>query len=130
MNMADVPTVAVRVRPLNTQERARGITAPCAKVDASGSQVRLMRSGSALGSLRFSFDHVYDGGSTQHAIFEEIGRPLVQRAFRGQTCVLLAHGATGTGKTHALTGSTLNPGAGETDSKCHGPDEWSWPYRS
>ena len=87
-------TVAVRLRPLNAQERSRG-AAVCAKVDASGSQVRLIRSGSALGSLRFSFDHVYDGAATQHAIYEDLGRPLVKHAFRGRTCVFFAHGATG-----------------------------------
>jgi hypothetical protein len=41
---------------------------------------------------------------------QDLGRPLVQSAFNGQTCLLFAHGACGSGKTHALTGTTLNPG--------------------
>jgi len=103
-------TVAIRLRPLNGLERAKGTTAHCAHVDSSGCGLRLARAGGAMGSLRFAFDHVYDCDTTQHAIYEDLGRPLVKNAFRGRACVLLAHGTTGSGKTHALTGSTLNPG--------------------
>jgi hypothetical protein len=102
-------TVAVRLRPMNPLERAKGLP-PCAQVDSTGSQLRLLRDGTVIGPSRFVFDHVYDADATQHHVYEDLGRPLVKQAFRGQTCIIFAHGATGSGKTHALTGSTLNPG--------------------
>lgn len=102
--------VAVRVRPMSQTERAKLCPEQCAQVDVSGSQVRLMKRTSALEPSGFAFDHVYDYDATQHAIYEDLGRPLVKHAFKGRTCLLFAYGATGSGKTHSLTGNTLNPG--------------------
>ena len=104
-------TVAARLRPLSQIERDKGVSVPW-RVDSVGSRLQLAGGGSAApGALpRFDFDHVYDSDTTQHAIYEDLGRPLVQHAFAGGTAVLFAHGASGSGKTHALTGETLNPG--------------------
>ena len=62
-------TVAVRMRPLNQHERVKG-SVNCTQVDVSGSEVRLSLGGSASGETSFAFDHVYDGETTQHAIYE------------------------------------------------------------
>ena len=105
-------TVAARLRPLSQLERDKGVSVPW-RVDSVGSRLQLAGGGggAAPGALpRFDFDHVYDSDTTQHAIYEDLGRPLVQHAFAGGTAVLFAHGASGSGKTHALTGETLNPG--------------------
>ena len=102
-------TVAVSMRPLNQHERVKG-SVKCVQVDAAGSQVRLSLGDSASAASTFAFDHVYDDTTTQHAIYEDLGRPLVKSAFDGRTCLIFAHGACGSGKTHTLTGTTLNPG--------------------
>lgn len=72
-------TVAVRMRPLNQHERVKG-SVNCTQVDVSGSEVRLSLGGSASGQTSFAFDHVYDGETTQHAIYEVYRVPMMKSA--------------------------------------------------
>jgi len=62
-----------------------------------------------LSTRRFRFDAAFGPPSTTAALFAEEVSPLVQRVVRGARCCVLAYGATGSGKTHTLTGS---PGGG------------------
>lgn len=50
----------------------------------------------------FGFDHVFSPETTNTAVFEEVGRPLVTSVLCGYNATLMAYGQTGSGKTHSL----------------------------
>lgn len=50
----------------------------------------------------YRFDHVFSGGQAE--VFDTIGRPMVEEAYKGFNVCLFAYGQTGSGKTHSLLG--------------------------
>jgi kinesin family protein 5 len=60
-------------------------------------------SGRALGFG--PFDALFGPDSTQEAVFEALGRPMVEAALNGVNATILAYGQTGSGKTHTMQGS-------------------------
>ncbi|GET90529.1 kinesin, putative [Leishmania tarentolae] len=50
----------------------------------------------------YHFDHVFSG--EQAEVFEAIGRPMLEEAYKGFNVCLFAYGQTGSGKTHSLLG--------------------------
>lgn len=46
----------------------------------------------------------------QEAIFNDLGRPLVEDALRGYNVAIFAYGQTGSGKTYSMMGSSDHPG--------------------
>ncbi|OQS00797.1 hypothetical protein THRCLA_05859 [Thraustotheca clavata] len=53
---------------------------------------------------QFTFDQVYDTGTTQQELFHTSIRPIVQHAIDGYKCTIFAYGQTGSGKTYSMQG--------------------------
>ena len=58
----------------------------------------------------FSFDFAYDDASEQTTLYEDLGAPLLEKAFCGWNGTIFAYGQTGSGKSFSMTGSADNPG--------------------
>ncbi|XP_067850188.1 kinesin-like protein KIF18A isoform X2 [Heptranchias perlo] len=59
--------------------------------------------------LKFVFDRVFDDDSSQSDIFVET-KSILESVFNGYNCTVFAYGATGSGKTHTMLGSSGQPG--------------------
>lgn len=57
---------------------------------------------------RFTFDNVYDMGSTQEEVYLQTAKPSVDSVLRGYNSTLIAYGQTGTGKTYTMEGFTYD----------------------
>ena len=104
--------VAVRCRPFNKRERA--MQARCVfEAAADGKNVALLEPGKSEkegGRRAFAFDHAYDWDSTQRRVFEDLGRPIVDKALAGYNGTIFAYGQTGSGKTFSMMGDAEAPG--------------------
>ncbi|XP_050315981.1 kinesin-like protein Klp61F [Anthonomus grandis grandis] len=87
--------VAVRVRPLNEDERARRVRTTVQCVSAREIQTR---------EKKYNFDRVFDSESTQMDIYQYVVAPMISDVLAGYNCTVFAYGQTGTGKTHTMTG--------------------------
>jgi hypothetical protein len=61
----------------------------------------------------FAFDAVFDGSAPNSRVYGNFARPLVASVLGGRNATLLAYGAAGSGKTHAMQGSQRDDGDGE-----------------
>lgn len=58
----------------------------------------------------FSFDFAYDEASDQATLYDDLGAPLLEKAFCGWNGTIFAYGQTGSGKSFSMTGSAEDPG--------------------
>nr|CCA14207.1 kinesinlike protein putative [Albugo laibachii Nc14] len=93
--------VAVRCRPMNDRE-IREQAKSCFTED-SGHAV-LTNLDNPNERHEFGFDYVYGTESPQAQVFEDIGVPILTRAFGGYNGTIFAYGQTGSGKTFSMTG--------------------------
>ncbi|XP_058856888.1 kinesin-like protein KIF12 [Acipenser ruthenus] len=92
--------VAVRVRPLNSTERSQGDQGV---LYCPGQGTILVNNG--VQDRAFTFDAVFEAGSSQHEIFEQCGvKRLIDLAADGFSCTVFGFGQTGSGKTYTITG--------------------------
>lgn len=63
------------------------------------------------GKNQFAFDGVFEDGASQAAVFEQLGRPLLQDCREGFNATLLVVGERASGKSHALFGTGGEPTA-------------------
>lgn len=90
--------VAVRVRPLNRSDAADdAIVILSDPVDPCSIVIDDNRRGRT-----FSFDHVFFGNQTE--VYNGVGKPLLQEAYKGFNTCLFAYGQTGSGKTYSIQG--------------------------
>ncbi|XP_046673167.1 chromosome-associated kinesin KIF4A [Homalodisca vitripennis] len=103
----DSVQVAVRVRPLVTQELESGCRS-CIDVLPEAQQIitKLKRD-------KFTFNHVFDSNTPQVDVYESAIRNLVQQLFKGYNVTVLAYGQTGSGKTYSMG---TCPSSNQTDS--------------
>ena len=52
----------------------------------------------------FSFDYTYDDDSIQLTVYQNLGAPLLTKAFEGWNGTIFAYGQTGSGKTYTMNG--------------------------
>jgi len=94
--------VAVRVRPLSTLEASRGKQNCCIQVDKQDTIV--------IGKDKtFTFDHVFDSGTSQEQLYNGIVLPLISGIFQGFHSCLFAYGQTGSGKTYTMGTNCFGP---------------------
>ena len=60
--------------------------------------------------VRYAFDRVFDASASQHDVFEQTCKPLLDGILNGYNASVFAYGATGCGKTHTISGSPQDPG--------------------
>ena len=112
-------TVAVRVRPLSSKERARG-AADCLVVQ-DGRQINAIDPDDKMGGIdylrldktkdkAYAFDHAFDKDVDQPTVFECTAKRVVPDVLRGGNACVFAYGATGSGKTYTMMGSDSGPG--------------------
>jgi hypothetical protein len=90
--------VAVRIRPVNASDPDSAKVAVARdQLEANTITVDDQKRG-----RNFAFDHVFTEG--QEAVFDAIGRPMIEEAFKGFNVCLFAYGQTGSGKTHSIQG--------------------------
>ena len=56
------------------------------------------------------FVDVFDEDSTQGAVFDKVGLPLVSDLLHGKNGLLFTYGVTGSGKTHTMLGHNRDGG--------------------
>ena len=109
--------VVVRSRPFNSKEIAESRTA-IVSMDLDINQVRIRDpstggDGSAEDDTvkKFTFDAVYDENSTQRAVYDETGYPLVESVLKGYNGTMFAYGQVG---AQCLGEGMAGEGRGET----------------
>ncbi|XP_035688755.1 kinesin-like protein KIF28P [Branchiostoma floridae] len=126
--MAENVKVAVRVRPFNDREKARNATLI---INMVGNTTTIKDPANLSEEGRkFTFDFSYwshdgyrerdDGylekasaGSNyadQSMVFEDLGRGVLDNAWKGYNCSLFAYGQTGSGKSYSMVGYGNNKG--------------------
>ncbi|EPY25958.1 kinesin [Angomonas deanei] len=53
---------------------------------------------------KYVYDNVFGSTASQSDVYEKIGRPMLEEAYKGFNVCLFAYGQTGSGKTHSLIG--------------------------
>jgi hypothetical protein len=61
-------------------------------------------------SIPYTFDWVFDESATQIEVYEHTVRPLLDGVLDGYNATVFAYGATGSGKTHTISGTQDHPG--------------------
>ncbi|XP_011692796.1 PREDICTED: kinesin-like protein KIF19 [Wasmannia auropunctata] len=59
---------------------------------------------------QYLYDMVFGESSTQEEVYEGTTKNLVQDVLNGYNATVFAYGATGSGKTHTMVGTSSNPG--------------------
>ncbi|XP_077259215.1 kinesin-like protein KIF19 isoform X2 [Temnothorax americanus] len=101
--------VAVRIRPLASNESGtRSLHAVNDKMvmledQDSDKQKRTM-------PRQYLYDIVFGEASTQEDVYESTTKKLVQDVLNGYNAAVFSYGATGSGKTHTMVGTSSNPG--------------------
>lgn len=103
---SDSVMVAVRCRPMNGRERDQQ-EANILTINPEGYASIKQPDGSAR---QFSFDYTYDENSYQRTVYENLGAPLLDKAFNGWNGTIFAYGQTGAGKSFSMTGTAEMPG--------------------
>lgn len=122
--------VAVRVRPINSRERALGQKRACV-VRMEGQRTDLLgdvqHSSAKKDSLRmerapkedrsFTYDYSFWSANprdksfaAQEYVYQSIGVGLLDNAFKGFNNCIFAYGQTGSGKTYTMMGPPEDPG--------------------
>ena len=88
--------VSVRVRPVGKGD----LNSDCISLREDSGRDVVIDDEKTKRSYRF--DHVFSGGQAE--VFETIGRPMLEEAYKGFNVCLFAYGQTGSGKTYSLLG--------------------------
>ena len=56
---------------------------------------------------------MYDEDTTQMTVYDEVGAPLLDKAFAGFNGTIFAYGQTGSGKTHTMVGPPGSKATGD-----------------
>jgi kinesin family member 5 len=59
------------------------------------------------GTVKYSFDRVFDPDSTQKDIYDEAIVPIIESVLEGFNGTVLAYGQTSSGKTHTMQGPNI-----------------------
>ena len=125
-NNIDNLKVAIRIRPPLKREIEKNLTfRPITIVDKEnhslsleeylGSELdeskildELIKNRKMFQPHRFTFDEVFDIGTSQEEVFDVAAKPAVNSVLEGYNSTIFAYGQTGTGKTFTMEGFTYN----------------------
>uniref|UniRef100_K3X8T0 Kinesin-like protein n=1 Tax=Globisporangium ultimum (strain ATCC 200006 / CBS 805.95 / DAOM BR144) TaxID=431595 RepID=K3X8T0_GLOUD len=97
--------VAVRCRPMNERE-IREQAVSCFTSENGIAVLTNLENSSE--KHEFGYDFVYGCDSLQETVFQDIGVPILDRAFGGYNGTIFAYGQTGSGKTFSMSGVSGN----------------------
>ena len=113
-------TVGIRVRPLNCKEKASGCF-NILKINEENTEITL--NDRLNKQHKFTCDFVIteqqaaattapcsEESSQQLYVYEQIGKPLLNKAYDGYNVSIFAYGQTGSGKTYSMIGTNGQPG--------------------
>lgn len=118
-------TVAVRIRPMNTYELSSTSVYDAISVKKQEINVKVVTIGSVGMGMnhQFQYDHVFSSKNelktefaSQQDVFEKLGQPMLNSAFRGYHACLFAYGQTGSGKSYSMMGENIEI---SVDNKLH-----------
>lgn len=98
--------VVARFRPLNKKEIKRG-SKFCVEVDPARTDLVKLRTLDG-GAHDFHFDRVFGTKSSQQEVYEDAAKPIIADVLQGYNGCLLAYGQTGAGKTHTMSGPSID----------------------
>ncbi len=107
----DPVEVYARIRPISDEDAET-----CLKViDDNNLMLEIPECSNAFRSgqikkMVYSFHKIFDDTTTQKAIFNELGLPLVKDLLDGKNGLLFSYGVTGSGKTYSMIGNNNEPG--------------------
>lgn len=94
--------VYVRIRPLMNNEE------PAGNFAVEDKTITAQR---AAGEKSFTFTDVIGEGAQQRDVFNSVAMPMLRGCVRDNSdCLLLAYGASGSGKSYTITGTQEEPG--------------------
>ncbi|KAL7619468.1 hypothetical protein AAE478_010007 [Parahypoxylon ruwenzoriense] len=98
--------VVARIRPLLEKELDKDvIVRPASNDDGKTSNVvKIPNPKNESEEFSFTFNGVYDQGTTQEELFTAEVAPHLKSLFQGLDVTIFAYGVTGTGKTHTMRG--------------------------
>ncbi|GAB5030231.1 kinesin-like protein kif11 [Nannochloropsis oceanica] len=100
--------VAVRCRPINSDEEKRGFV-PIVSTDTERRQIKInYGQGMKKVSRTFTLDRVFGRFATQEDVYKQTVAPMVDEMLAGFSCTTFCYGQTGTGKTHTMEGELSN----------------------
>ncbi|KAM7516964.1 hypothetical protein LguiA_006547 [Lonicera macranthoides] len=107
--------VAVRVRPpVNEEEATNGSSSSSSsywKVEDNRISLHRSLGGTPLSAaLSYTFDHVFDQGSSNATVYELLTKDIIHAAVQGFNGTAFAYGQTSSGKTFTMNGSDNDPG--------------------
>ena len=100
--------VAVRCRPMNKRELDQKEAKIITMKEDGYAAIQPPEEGAA--PREFSFDYTYDDDSIQQTVYDNLGAPLLNKAFEGWNGTIFAYGQTGAGKSFSMAGSPEHPG--------------------
>ena len=99
--------VVCRFRPLNQKEKDMN-EKPCVDFGSDGKTVIVKSQYDTMGPLTFNFDKVFSPDSIQNDVYEAAARPIVESVLEGFNGTVLTYGQTSSGKTHTMTGPSID----------------------
>lgn len=99
--------VVARVRPFNNKEIEMGVQ-KCLDFPSNKKDIVLNMSQEAGGATqKFTFDRVFDQGSSQREVYELAAKPIIESVLDGFNGTIFAYGQTSSGKTHTMQGPDI-----------------------
>ncbi|ESZ96827.1 kinesin [Sclerotinia borealis F-4128] len=100
--------VVARIRPLLPKELDKDtiVRAESSQDSKTFNVVRIPNPKNESEEFSFTFNGVYDMGTSQEELFTNEIAPTLKSLFQGLDVTLFAYGVTGTGKTHTMRGGT------------------------
>mmetsp|Transcript_15176 Transcript_15176/g.22975 ORF Transcript_15176/g.22975 Transcript_15176/m.22975 type:complete len:1531 (-) Transcript_15176:63-4655(-) len=89
--------------------RSSSVTAG-GKIDYTDDSKSVVVTGGGLANKRFNFDYVFQPGSQQQDVFEQVARATVKDILSGYNGTIFAYGQTGSGKTYTMFGTSDQKG--------------------
>lgn len=92
-----IPQVAVRCRPINSDEEKRGFV-PIVSTDTERRQIKInYGQGMKKMSRTFTLDRVFGRFAAQEDVYKQTVAPMVDEMLAGFSCTTFCYGQTGTG---------------------------------
>ncbi|KPA77039.1 putative kinesin [Leptomonas pyrrhocoris] len=103
------PNARKRSASVDGRATGRAATSPTSASSAAASMTPASQPiRSSTRPYQFSVDHVFHSHAAQIEVYEESCKRIVEGVFHGINGSILAYGATGSGKTHTMFGSTMS----------------------